>query len=200
MNFELFLIEKFGEHNPKEIDELILDDLLPDQGELTLEQKQVLEKYKNLIRLSMCGLSLKSLTNFPTLPNLHVLDISQNILTGNDFEKIPTLYPHLHKLNISLNNIENIECIEKLKNSSIEKLEVFENPFLTKSKKAIDKLFLVLKHVTAINKKTSSGVDVYSTDYNEESEEEEEFQGDSDEEYEGDNNLNSDDDDEDEYD
>ena len=48
MNFKLFLIEKFGEHNPKEIDELILDDLLPDQGELTLELKQVLEKYKNL--------------------------------------------------------------------------------------------------------------------------------------------------------
>ena len=73
MEFGKSLQEKLGEHEPHEVDELILDDLYQNIGNFTNEHKKTLESYKNLIHLSLNGLGLKSLANFPKLLSLQIV-------------------------------------------------------------------------------------------------------------------------------
>lgn len=175
MSFASFLIEKFGEHNPKEIDELILDELIPDLGTLNEDHKKVLEQYSNLIRLSMSHLGIKSLKNFPSLPNLYVLEINHNLLTGEDFNEIPKLYPNLHKLKVTGNKITSIDVFKSIENSFIQKIEVLDNPFMTGSK-VEEELFDILGNVKIINRHNRGGEEIDTTDYEEEDEEEEDFE------------------------
>lgn len=175
MSFASFLIEKFGEHNPKEIDELILDELIPDLGTLNEDHKKVLEQYSNLIRLSMSHLGIKSLKNFPSLPNLYVLEINYNLLTGEDFNEIPKLYPNLHKLKVTGNKITSIDVFKSIENSFIQKIEVLDNPFMTGSK-VEEELFDILGNVKIINRHNRGGEEIDTTDYEEEDEEEEDFE------------------------
>ena len=144
MSFESFLIEKFGEHEPKEIDELVLDDLIANMGNLSEEHKKTLERYSNLIRLSMNNLGITSLTNFPSIVNLHVLEISLNCLTGEDFDKIPKLYPNLHKLKVTGNKIESIDVFKAISKTKIERIETIENPFMEKNKNGLLALKITL--------------------------------------------------------
>ena len=165
MSFESFLIEKFGEHEPKEIDELVLDDLIANMGNLSEEHKKTLERYSNLIRLSMNNLGITSLTNFPSIVNLHVLEISLNCLTGEDFDKIPKLYPNLHKLKVTGNKIESIDVFKAISKTKIERIETIENPFMEKNKKAEEQLFDMLGNVRVINGHDRVGDIIESTDY-----------------------------------
>jgi hypothetical protein len=64
----------------KKVDELILDDLFENIGTLTNDHKKTLELYKNLVHLSLNGLGLKALTNFPKLPNLQIVKFKLNIV------------------------------------------------------------------------------------------------------------------------
>lgn len=73
MSFAESLQEKLGEHEPHEVDELILDDLYENLGNFTPDHKRTLEKYTNLVHLSLNGLGLKSLANFPKLDNLNIV-------------------------------------------------------------------------------------------------------------------------------
>lgn len=177
MSFASFLIEKFGEHNPKEIDELILDELIPDLGTLTEDHKKVLEEYTNLVRLSMSHLGLKSLKNFPSLPNLYVLEVNHNLLTGEDLSEIPKLYPNLHKLKVTGNKITTPDVFKAIAKSSIQKIEVLENPFMTGSK-VEEELFDIMENVKIINRHNRGGDEIDTTDYEEEDEEEEDFEDD----------------------
>ncbi len=172
MSFESFLIEKFGEHEPKEIDELVLDDLIANMGNLSEEHKKTLERYSNLIRLSMNNLGITSLTNFPSIVNLHVLEISLNCLTGEDFDKIPKLYPNLHKLKVTGNKIESIDVFKAISKTKIERIETIENPFMEKNKKAEEQLFDMLGNVRVINGHDRVGDIIESTDYDGEEDEE----------------------------
>ena len=177
MSFASFLIEKFGEHNPKEIDELILDELIPDLGTLNEDQKKVLEQYSNLVRLSMSHLGIQSLKNFPSLPNLYVLEVNHNLLTGEDFNEIPKLYPNLHKQKVTGNKITSIDVFKAIEKSSIQKIEVLDNPFMTGSK-VEEELFDLLENVKIINRHNRGGEEIDTTDYEEEDEEEEDFEED----------------------
>lgn len=174
MSFAAFLEDKFGAHNPREIDELILDGMINDITSLNEDHKQTLEKYCYLIRLSIGNLGLTSLDNFPKLTNLYSLEVNQNLLTGEDFAKIPELYPNLHKLKVSNNIIESIDMFKPLQKSTIKKIEVFNNPFMEKDKNAVDKLFGILKEVKIINREDRSGEEIETTDYGGEEEEDEE--------------------------
>ena len=119
--FAMFLQENLGEHEPKEIEELILDDLFKDCPELSEEHKEALEQYSNLIHLSINGLGLKSLKNFPRITNLYILQVKNNKLTGEDFQEILKLYPNLYKLKISNNDIKSINVFSSLEKSKIKK-------------------------------------------------------------------------------
>ena len=73
MNFAKSLQEKLGEHQPYEVDELILDELYENMGTFTVEHKKTFECYKNLVHLSLNKLGLISLNNFPKLENLQIV-------------------------------------------------------------------------------------------------------------------------------
>ena len=171
--FEEFLEDSFGKHEPKEIEELVLDGLWENKESFSEEEKSILEKYIILIHLSINNVGLKSLKNMPSIKNLHVLSLNNNNLDGNDLDIINRLYPYLHKIKLKGNKIEKIENFEKLKNcKELKKLEVKDNPFSISNNKYKDKLFEILPNLTAIDKETKQGDEIDSTDYhNEEGEE-----------------------------
>lgn len=73
MEFAKSLQQELGDHQPYEVDELILDDLYKDIQNFTDEHKNTLEQYKNLVHLSLNALGLKSLTKFPHLEKLEIV-------------------------------------------------------------------------------------------------------------------------------
>ncbi len=73
MEFKNVLQDKLGEHEPTEVDELILDDLFNNIETFNPDHKKTLEMYNNLIHLSLNGLGLKSLKNFPKIQNLQIV-------------------------------------------------------------------------------------------------------------------------------
>jgi hypothetical protein len=75
MEFRKALQEQLGEHEPNEVDELILDDLFQGIDNFTNDHKKTLELYSNLLHLSLNGLGLKSITNFPKLDSLKIVNI-----------------------------------------------------------------------------------------------------------------------------
>jgi len=172
--FREFLQELLGDHNPKEIEELILDDIDHDWKNFNLDQKATLEEYKNLIHLSLNNLNLNSLDNFPSIPNLIVLDLKGNNLNGNDFNVIPQLYPVLHKLKVSYNQISSINVFKNLEKSNIEKIEVHDNPFQIDKKNYRKEIFNIMPKLKIIDQMNENGQEIDTTIYNESSEGEEE--------------------------
>ncbi len=171
--FENLLIKTFGEHEPKEIEELILDDFWKNKDSFITEEKTVLEKYTNLIHLSLNNIGLKSLGNLPNINGLYMLSLNNNKLNGDDFDLLKGLYPGLNKLKISGNNIEKIENLEKLKDLKLRKIEVKDNPFCVKNSNYKDMLFKMLPTLESIDHENNEGKEVISTDYHNEEEEEE---------------------------
>ena len=171
--FENLLIKTFGEHEPKEIEELILDDFWKNKDSFITEEKTVLEKYTNLIHLSLNNIGLKSLGNLPNINGLYMLSLNNNKLNGDDFDLLKGLYPGLNKLKISGNNIEKIENLEKLKDLKLRKIEVKDNPFCVKNSNYKDMLFKMLPTLESIDHENKEGKEVISTDYHNEEEEEE---------------------------
>jgi hypothetical protein len=75
MDFQKSLQEKLDEHDPVEVDELILDDLYTDIEAFTNDHKKTLELYTNLLHLSLNGVGLKTLKNFPKIPSLKIVSL-----------------------------------------------------------------------------------------------------------------------------
>ena len=182
--FAMFLQENLGEHEPKEIEELILDDLFKDCDELTEEHKVALEQYSNLIHLSINGLGLKTLKNFPCIPNLYILQVKNNKLSGEDFDEILKLYPGLYKLKVSNNLIKSINVFAPLEKSKIKKIEIEDNP-VNKNEKYREELFNIMPNLISINREKRDGEVLESTIYNEvcENSDEDDYDGEE-EEYE----------------
>ena len=182
--FAMFLQENLGEHEPKEIEELILDDLFKDCDELTEEHKVALEQYSNLIHLSINGLGLKTLKNFPCIPNLYILQVKNNKLSGEDFDEILKLYPGLYKLKVSNNLIKSINVFKPLEKSKIKKIEIEDNP-VNKNDKYREELFNIMPNLISINREKRDGEVLESTIYNEgcENSDEDDYDGEE-EEYE----------------
>merc|ERR1712032_298711 len=77
MEFLKEIKERLGEHDPSQIDELVLDELFSNISEFTSDHKNTLELYTNLLHLSLNGMGLKNLNNFPKIETLEVLEIIQ---------------------------------------------------------------------------------------------------------------------------
>jgi len=181
MSFAQELQERLGEHEPEEIEELILDGLLTVPSHLSKEQKEDLEKYKKLIHLTMNGVGLKNLENFPKLPELNILELSNNHLTGKDLHRLVTLYPKLYKVKLNNNKIDSLDDFKGLEGSKITKISVLENPFIETDNNYKKKLFDMLPNLKAIDNEDKDGNDVPSTEYGEE----DDIEGELDEEGEG---------------
>ncbi len=168
-----YLQDTFGKHDPKEIDELVFDNYFVDKNSFTEEEKKALEKYVNLIHLSLNNIGLKSLKNLPKIKCLYYLSLKNNELTGEDFDILKTLYPNLSKLKISGNVIENIDNLSKLKPLNLRKIEVKENPFSVGNDKYKKKLFDMLPTLKIIDNTDKNGDEEETTDYHNEEQENE---------------------------
>ena len=195
-NFEKYLQDTFGQHEPREIEELVFDEHWKDKESFSEDEKKALEKYVNLIHLSFNNIGLKSLKNLPQLKNLYCLSLNNNELTGDDFEILKTLYPNLNKLKISGNVIEKMDNLLKLKPLKLRKIEVKENPFSVGNDKYIRKLFDMLPTLKIVDHTDINGDEEETTNYKEEEENEEEEGNDFNEEEEPEDDDKSDDDDE----
>ena len=171
--FEKYLQDTFGEHEPREIEELVFDDHWKDKESFTEDEKKALEKYVNLIHLSLNNIGLKSLKNLPRIKGLYYLSLNNNDLSGDDFDLLTTLYPNLEKLKISGNIIENIDNLLKLKPLKLRKIEVKENPFSIGNDKYKNKLFDMLPSLKIIDQSDKYGEEIETTDYKNEEEENE---------------------------
>ena len=184
-DFANFLQENLGEHEPKEIEELILDDLFKDCSEFSEEHKLALEQYSNLIHLSLNGLGLKTLKNFPCIPNLYILQVKNNKLTGEDFQEILKLYPNLYKLKLTNNLINSIDIFLPLEKSKIKKIEIEKNPVNENNLNFKEDLFNIMPNLITINREKKDGEILESTIYNEsENSDEEDYENEEEEEYE----------------
>ena len=157
---------KITEHDPKDVDELILDDLFEGVTSFTDQNKKDLEKYYNLIHLSLNGLGLENLKNFPKLPSLQILQLRQNKLSGKDLNIIADLYPELYKLKIGENPIESLDVFKALANTQIKKLELTDTA-ASKTKDYKVTLFKMLKNVEVIDNAREDGEEVSSSVYDE---------------------------------
>ena len=169
LQFEQLLPEKLGEHNPEEVEELIIDGLLK-VPVFTEEHKRVLEHYNNLVHLSMNDLGLEQLDNFPKLPLLETLELSNNKLKCEDLNLIVPLYPKLYKIKLSHNTIEKKEVLTLLNSSTVEKIEIRDNPFV-KGENYREEIFDILPNIVIVDDQTKSGQEVDTTHYDEEEEE-----------------------------
>ena len=175
-----YLQKTFGKHEPREIEELVFDSYWADKASFTEEEKKALEKYVNLIHLSLNNIGLKSLENLPSIKSLYYLSLKNNELSGDDFDKIKTLYPKLNKLKISGNVIEKMDNLMKLKPLKLRKIEVKENPFSVGNDKYIKKVFDMLPTLKIVDQTDKNGDEEETTDYHNE---EKENEGDEDGEY-----------------
>lgn len=186
MNLYKELQEKLSEHKPTDVDELILDDLFENVKFFTEENKKDLEKYTNLIHLSLNGFGLESLKNFPKIPTLQVLELRSNQLTGNDFAKLKELYPELYKLKVGENPIKDTNVFKVLSDSSIRKLELSDTPAST-AKDYRNALFSMISGLESVDRITKDGKEASSTLYEDDEEMgesgEDEFDGEEDEEF-----------------
>lgn len=164
MNLYKELQEKLGEHDPTDVDELILDDLFSNVEELSTDNKKDFEKYCNLVHLSLNGFGLKTLTNFPSLPTLQVLEIRNNQLEGKDLKKIAELYPELYKLKLGDNRNITLDSIISLSKSKIKKLEV-DGTRVAEGKDYRSNIFEILEELDIVDNQTKDGDEVSSTIY-----------------------------------
>ena len=92
------------------VDELILDEWRG--AELTQSDKSLLESFPSLQFLSMNNCGLRSLSNFPALPNLIKLELNDNRIAGG-LEKLAGL-KGLMQLNLAGNPLKTLEDLAPL--------------------------------------------------------------------------------------
>jgi acidic leucine-rich nuclear phosphoprotein 32 family protein B len=168
MEFKQSLQKELGEHEPNQVDELILDDLFKNIEHFTPEHKKVFELYSNLEHLSLNGFGLKSLKNFPSLPNLKILELRDNQLSGSDLGDLKSLYPNLYKLKLGNNQISSLDSLKVLGGfTQLKKLDV-AGCKVTNKNTYREELFKVLKNVQVIDKMDRQSDEIDSTVYEDE--------------------------------
>ena len=177
MSFEKTLQEKLGNHNPSEIQELILDTVFKFE-KFTEDHKAALEKYTSLIHLSMNGIGLTSLQNFPLLKELQIvsnfffnkkfkfqLELNKNKIKGDDLQILSTQCPNLYKLKIEENEIDSPDKFKCLTNLNLKKINLIGNPLVDKDKDYSKIFFEMFKNMESVDDKDRDGQEVESTVY-----------------------------------
>ena len=117
---------------------------------ITDDVKKYLENFKDLEELTLTMCNINSLKNFPDLPKLSKIELSDNHIKG---EELPNLckYNNLTELRIANNyikNLDEIKCLEKL--SELAYIDLTECP-ITKMEKYREKLFEIFKKLKILD-------------------------------------------------
>jgi len=127
----------------------VSDNLIPKLRLRNFENIETLDASKNMIsevilslrKLKTLNLSynlIPKIFDLKELPNLEKLDLSYNIIEKISLKDFITLKKNLYELDLSFNKInleayDFISFFEGMKNFNIKKLNIKENPFLTKN-------------------------------------------------------------------
>jgi Leucine-rich repeat (LRR) protein len=117
--------EEGSEIDPLDFDNLDLTDV--EIGTLSPEDKVYLEKFTKVDNMIMLGCGLTSLENFPDLPELKRLELSENEFKGSDLVHLQKL-KGLICLNLNGNKIDTMAELAHLKDLPLTTLEVTGNP------------------------------------------------------------------------
>ncbi|GIX66007.1 acidic leucine-rich nuclear phosphoprotein 32-related protein [Babesia caballi] len=156
--------------------ELILDGTVIKT--LSPSDADLLSKFKNLVKLSLNGTGLTSLTNFPELRSLKVLEMTDNYLSDTViFSMIPKLFPNLSMLHLGGNHLKSLDDISMLASMKhLVALGLAMNP-LASSEKYRETVFAALPNLQSLDQVDHSGVEHHvdsDAEYYEDDEEEEE--------------------------
>lgn len=184
MKFLGAIKEKLGDHNVEEVDQLILDGLFKNIRKLTLDQKESLEQYVEIKHLSLNGVGLSSLENFPKLPKLKILELRENKLSGEDIGILAESCPILKKLKLGENPIKKLEFFDDMKSTDLECLEIYNCP-ISNMKGYRDILFHKVRTLELIDRVDRDGhhldysdIDSEQSDYESDVEEDKEYEAD----------------------
>ena len=124
-------VKKMAGEDGSEIDPLDFDNLdLADVevGTFSTEDKTYLEKFTKVDNMIMLGCALTSLENFPDLPELKRLELSENEIKGSDLAHLKKL-TGLICLNICANKIDKIADLNHLKDlADLSNIDLRQNP------------------------------------------------------------------------
>ena len=121
--------------------------------ELTEEDKAYLEKFTNAKTLTLCFCSLKNLKNLPVLPKVEMLDLSDNMLTGEDLGSLYQCFKKLKSLILANNcirdrDLSHIQALVKCQN--LTSLDLSANP-LTEMQSYRENVFEKLGQLEALD-------------------------------------------------
>lgn len=129
--------EQIADEDPSEVLELMLDGW---KGEnISISDKNYIEKFENLDSISFAGCGLKSLENFPNCPNLIKLDLSGNqIKDGISHLKHLTELMQINFIGNLIEDVNEFQCFARF--GSLVYLEIEGCP-LAQDANARKKLF-----------------------------------------------------------
>ncbi|CAG9313819.1 unnamed protein product [Blepharisma stoltei] len=164
------LIQKQTQGNgPEEVDELILDNWRG--ASLTVQDKSILETFPNLEVLSLTGCGLKSLENFPRVPSLCKLELSDNKIKGG-LENLSHL-TQLYQLSLAGNQIAKFDDLAPLTNlENLISLDLFGCP-VAELPDFNTKVQEMLPNLEVLNRRDKEGNEVESSSDSDEEEENE---------------------------
>mmetsp|Transcript_15929 Transcript_15929/g.29146 ORF Transcript_15929/g.29146 Transcript_15929/m.29146 type:complete len:183 (-) Transcript_15929:9400-9948(-) len=117
----------------------------------TEEEARALVLFPQLSELTLTKASLTDILLFPLLPNLRILNLSQNSLREG-FEVLARL-PALVSLNLNNNKIESLDALKVLRTSdSLETLYILGNPVMEIPQEVLRcDLFMTIETLTNLN-------------------------------------------------
>ncbi|GFE53795.1 acidic leucine-rich nuclear phospho 32, putative [Babesia ovis] len=127
---------------------------------MTPEDADMLSRCKNLVKLSLNGTGLTSMTNFPEMRSLKVLEMTDNYLSDTViFSIIPTLFPNLSMLHLGGNHLKSLDDIHLLSNMKhLVALGLAMNP-LAESENYRERVFAALPKLQSLDQVDHSGVE-----------------------------------------
>ena len=171
LNLTKALHQRYGDHKPSSIEEIILDNITI--KELTIKDKEELEKYNNLKLLCFNLCKLNSLKNLPHCPQLTRIELSDNVLSGSELKHL-LIYPQLKTIQFCNNKVNSISELEPLKElKHLDNLDLTENPIVN-SEDYRKKVFEMLPSLVYLDMEDKDGQMFYEEDENDNEEEEEE--------------------------
>ncbi|KAG0572281.1 hypothetical protein KC19_VG081100 [Ceratodon purpureus] len=161
-----------GRESAGEVVALTLDGVVKcAQGKLP--KAKVLSPFTQLKRLSIANVGLSSLADFPSLPLLERLTLSDNRIAGGLEHLVYAGLKSLRELDLSNNKIQVVEDLKPLAQLKLESLDLYECP-LTRSADYRATVFGMMKSLRFLDKTDVVGNERPESDDDEEESEEEE--------------------------
>ncbi|KAM7093613.1 acidic leucine-rich nuclear phosphoprotein 32 family member B [Molossus nigricans] len=185
---------------PAAVQELVLDNCKSNNGKI----EGLIAEFVNLEFLSLINVGLISVSNFPKLPKLKKLELSDNRIYGS-LDMLAEKLPNLTHLNLSGNKLKDISTLEPLKKlECLKSLDLFncEVTNLNDYRESVFKLLPQLTYLDGYDQEDreapDSDAEVDGVDEEEDDEEGEDEEDEEDEDSEEEEFEDEEDDDEDE--